>query len=168
VAAHLSPLPEAGDVYPSDWNTDGPLPDGQAKNATVWQAVYHLDGGQRVTVLMSKKIPGGVDGPYCSPLGAQHDSAQPRCSTVHTAGGVVVSDAYSETAAGAPAFVFETTFTRPDGSQAVALDRVRAPSWHDAKAQVAFTRDELQQLVIDPALDFPDPVDPPPPPLSLN
>lgn len=164
VSDHLTTLPTATDVYPSDWNTDGPLPDAQFANATDWQAVYDLGPDQQLTVLMAKKTPGQREGTRCHPDDAQGGSGQPNCVTYVVPGGVVVSDSYQIDLTQGRVFTFITTFTRDDGSQVVAMDRVKAMSWEAAEQQVAFSPDQLRPLVTDDALDFPDPVVTPPPP----
>ena len=47
MAEHLPALPEPNDVYPSDSETAGPLPDDAFARATEWQAVYTAEPGTR-------------------------------------------------------------------------------------------------------------------------
>ncbi len=60
INGHLDPGLHATvtDVYPSDWNHDGAMPDAQWQNATDWQAVYTIPGGQRLLVIMFYVRPG--------------------------------------------------------------------------------------------------------------
>jgi len=164
VAGHLPDLGAATDVYPSDWNTDGPMPRGQFANATDWQAVYDLGPDQRLTVLMAKEIPGEGSTVRCRPDDRQGGTGQPECVTYVRSHGAVVSDSYRLELSEGVFYTFTTTLTRDDGSQVSTLDRVRAPSWAAAVQRQAFTSDQLRALVTDPALDFPDPVHAPPPP----
>lgn len=48
---------EARDIYPSDWTRKTPLPDGQAQNATDWQAYYDLPDAQELAVLLGLPVP---------------------------------------------------------------------------------------------------------------
>ncbi|HEX4685406.1 MAG TPA: hypothetical protein VH228_01395 [Nocardioides sp.] len=159
-------LPPAKDVYPSDWNTDGPIPDARYADATDWQLVYQVDPGEELAVLMAKKIPGEGAGAGCASGQAREGTAQPACHETDVAAGRLVSDSYTLDLAAGKVFVFTTTLVRPDGSEVAALERVTASSWAEAAGERALTSDDLQPLLTDPRMDFPDPEVAPPPPSS--
>ena len=163
VAGQLPTLTPAAEVYPSDWNTDGPIADARFADATDWQAVYDVGSGQRLTVLMALRVP-GADAPGCPAGDTGGRAGQPACTTVDVPGGVVVADSYLLQLSDGPTYTFVTTFVRDDGSSAEVLDRVPATSWRGAVAARAFGPDELRPLLTDPALRFPDPATTPPPP----
>jgi hypothetical protein len=163
IAGHLTTLSEATDAYPSDWNTSGPIPDGQWANATDWQVIYQVGADERMTVLTGKKTPGEHEGDGC---GADPNSGsdQPPCTTVDVPGGRVVADSYRLRLGMDTVFVFTTTFVRDNGSEVNAIQQVKSDTWAHAVADVAFGPAQLQPVVTDDQMVFPDPVDPPPPP----
>lgn len=149
VAAHLPSLAAPDDVYPSDTSTDGPLPDADFAAATDWQAVYTLNGGGRLLVLMGRPVPAE---PFtCS-----------GCESRDVPGGTVYLDGYETVAPGGEVVVDGDAnvdvgggesnrgvyFVRDDGFQVSALERTAAG------AERTFTDDQLAGLVGDERLTF--------------
>jgi hypothetical protein len=158
VAGHLTGLPDADKVYPSDWNHDGALPDGQAENATDWEAHYPLGAHEAVSVSMFVAIPGEPAPTVCRD---HMDSPGLLCSATTGADGSVVLHYGMDLGS---FFRFATMRVAPDGSVVQAFDDVAADSWKVAEARASVPEGQLRALVEDPAMTFPDPVVTPPPP----
>ena len=58
IAEHLPGLGAATDVYPSDWDHNGPMPDADFADATDWQAAYDLSADEELLVFMGWPKPG--------------------------------------------------------------------------------------------------------------
>jgi hypothetical protein len=158
VARHLPGVPVATDVYPSDWNTPGPIPDVDFADATEWHATYDVSGGEQLTLLMSQRIPGEAMVPSCDQIGA---SDVPCRSTEAADGSRVVTFGYvlHDTT-----YRFLTVHVTPDGFLAEALDDVQADSWAQAQGARGLTEEQTKALVSDAELRFPAPVHTPPSP----
>ncbi len=158
MARHLPGLPAATDVYPSDWNTPGPIPGADFADATEWHAVYDVSGSEQLTLLMSRRIPGEPMAPRCDDV---QQSDVPCRSTVGDDGSTEVSFGF---------VLHDTTYrflnlhVTPDGFVTEALDDVEAHSWPEARAARELGGEETTALLRDPALSFPAPVHTPPPP----
>jgi len=158
VARHLPDLPAATQVYPSDWNTPGPIPDADFADATEWQAVYDVSGTERLTMLMSQAIPG-------QPVSISCDDVQQVDLPCHRSEGPGGSlDLRFGTVIGGSTFRFLTVHVAPDGFVTETLDDVQAHSWVEARAARQLTDAATESLVQDPALQFPAPVHTPPSP----
>lgn len=158
VAQHLPSVPSAEDVYPSDWNTPGPIPDAHFADATEWQAVYQVSHVEQLNVLMSRAIPG-------QPVDVRCDDVQQvdlPCRRSEAADGSL--DMEFGTVIGTSTYRFLTLHVAPDGFVTETLDDVQAQSWGEAQGARQVTRPATRSLVQDPALRFPAPVHPPAPP----
>jgi hypothetical protein len=136
VAAAAPALPAPTDVYPSDWSRDTPLPDEDFADATEWQLLYDLPGGETLLVYLSKPVP-GVEvrtGPSRQEVGDP-----PRHQFL------VVSEA-------------------ADGLVVNVIETVPGDTWKQVERARRLTDDQLGAIAAGPGLDFPDPVDPPPAP----
>jgi hypothetical protein len=133
IASHLSALPAADDVYPSDWNHDGPMPEAQFANATDWQAYYTVDPSQTFRVIAGY-LEHASDGGELGQVETSH----------YTSGGL---------------FTFNTSFTTQDGFLVNASERISAPSLAAANQARSLSSGDIAALVQDPALTFPEPVD---------
>ncbi|MGC4111178.1 MAG: hypothetical protein QM747_12300 [Nocardioides sp.] len=160
VAQHLPGLPAADDVYPSDWNTSGSIPDSAAANATEWHAVYQVSPDEKLTVVMSQPIPGQPASISCD----QVEQADIACHRDVLADGSVES--VSGYLLGSTTYRFMTVLVTPDGFVTETLDDVDAGSVSAARADRQLTDSDLSALVRDPDLTFPAPVDPPAPPAA--
>ena len=159
VAAHLPGLSPATNVYASDWNHDGPLPDAEAVNATDWEAFYTLTPDVHLFVTMGKKIPGE---PFANQCGDFSQNGQPACHVTDLADGSrVISESFEVPSSDQP-YWFNTLLIRPDGSRVTANQSVAAGSW--AEALRVYDATQTAALVEDPSMTFPDPVVTPPPP----
>lgn len=158
VARHLPGLPAASEVYPSDWNTPGAIPDAGFADATEWHALYDVTGAERLTVLMSERIPGEAMVPGC---GQVQESDVPCRSTEAPDGSHDVTFGYvlHDTT-----YRFLTVHVTRDGFLTETLDDVDAHSWAEARGARTLTDAALGSLVGDAALRFPAPVDTPPAP----
>lgn len=144
------------DVYPSDWTRNTPLPDAQAENATDWQAVYSLVGGDELRVTM------GLPVPYEERLpGPCGDGSDPTCS-------------YSTRDDGAAVQMIETVrpgehvatrlavITLPDGFVTTAADTIESAGPDGTHAPWSLDREQLVALADADGLTFPAPVVTPP------
>ena len=59
---------------------------------------------------------------------------------------------------------FATVRVNPDGSVVQTFDNVEAGSWQQAEARASLAQGQLDALVNDPTMTFPDPVSPAPAP----
>ena len=158
VAQHLPGLAAATEVYPSDWNTPGPIPDADFADATEWQAVYDVSGTERLTVLMSDKIPGEPASPRCDEV----QQVDLPCRRSESPDGSL--DMQFGTVLGTTTYRFLTVHVAPDGFVTETLDDVQARSWPEAIAARKLSEAATTSLVHDPALRFPAPVHTPSPP----
>jgi hypothetical protein len=158
VADHVAGVPEADKVYPSDWNHDTALPDSQAQNATDWEARYSLGADENLTVALFKRIPGEAAPTGCHP--SMDAPGLPCTATTQDDGSVLLSygiDLGSD-------YRFATVRVAADGSSVEAFDDVRADSWAQAENRASVPQGQLDALVNDATMTFPDPVVTPPPP----
>lgn len=141
-------------VYPSDWTRNTPLPDGQAENATDWEAVYALSGGETLRVVMGLPVPyerGSSD--------ACGGESRPGCIT--RADGTTVEEVeyqYDNTNQG-QVFVRAARVTTADGFATTAMESVDAsqtpPDW---RPTWPLTRTQLIAIADSDGLTFPPPV----------
>jgi hypothetical protein len=159
VAQHLPSMPAAESVYPSDWNTSGPIPDAQAADATEWHATYQVSGSEKLTLVMSLAIPGQPTSLSCDDV----TQADIPCRRVD------LPDGSQETTAGyvlgSSTYRFMTVHVARDGRVVETLDDVTGSSVAQARAARGVTDDALSSLVRDPALTFAAPIHPPAPPV---
>lgn len=158
VAAHLAGVPDADQVYPSDWNRDTALPDSEAQNATDWQSHYVLGPHESLEVSMFKAIPGDPAVTRCRP---SMDVPGLACSATAQADGSTLLH-YGVTLGSYVRFVTERVAA--DGSCVQAFDNVEADSWSRAETRASLVQGQAEALVNDPAMTFPDPQVTPPPP----
>jgi hypothetical protein len=158
VSRHLPDVAAATEVYPSDWNHAGPIPDADFADATEWHAVYDVAGAERLTVVMSDEIPGAPPLPRCSEV------QQPDVACIRSEGADGSLEMRFGTVIDGSTYRFLTVRVAPDGFVIEALDDVQAGSWAAAGNLRSLTDAETTSLVQDPALTFPAPVHAPPPP----
>ena len=145
VAAHLPALGQPRDVFPSNVDHNGPMPDADFAAATDWQAEYDLPGGDFFRLLVAH--PAGGSAYEC-----------PSCTWSDVPGGRVDTQVSQRlTADGSPAWRFLVTFASDSGFTVVALEEVGAPTESAAEAARTFTDDEMLALAQDPSLTFPAP-----------
>jgi hypothetical protein len=158
VAAHLTGLPDATTVYPSDWNRNTPLPDSQAQNATDWEGSWTLGDHESLSVSMFKKIPGEPAGTECH---ASMDNPGLPCTATTRADGSVLLHFGMELET---FYRIATVAVAPDGPVVQTFDNVQADSWAQALQRATLPQPGLDALVTDPTMTFPDPVVTPPAP----
>jgi hypothetical protein len=158
VAQHLEGLPAADEVYPSDWNTPGPIPDADFADATEWHAIYRVSGVERLRVVLSDAIPGQPVDLRCDRL----DQTDIPCRRAELPDGSV--ETTSGYLLGTSTYRFMTVHVAPDGFVVETLDDVQASSADGARAARRLTDPAVASLVGDPALSFPPPVHVPPSP----
>jgi hypothetical protein len=161
VAQYLPGLPDAGSVYPSDWNHDTALPDAQFENATDWEADYTLNPQEDLVVVMAKDVPGYPLRPKCSEIAVS--LGQPTCSVSGLADDARVAS-YGFTVEVPHGYWFLSVYTAADGSTVTVSQHVGADSWSQAEARRVYTDAQASSLASDTALTFPDPVVTPPAP----
>jgi hypothetical protein len=131
VARHLPALGEPTDVYPSDWDHRGPMPDTDFSDATDWQATYTLSRHDDLLIIMGYDEPGSRS--------AQHRK--------------VTNDSYNS----GGEYTFFTEFATGSGFSVNAIQTVTADSYRDAVSRRVLSPAQLRALVTDPALTFPFP-----------
>ncbi|GAA2124138.1 hypothetical protein [Nocardioides bigeumensis] len=150
VVDHLGDTPRLKlvDVFPSDWDHNGPMPDADHADATDWQAAYTV-GDTDMLLFVGYPMPGEPALDNCSD--APDGSA---CSPV--AGGLVVENG-SLVADGGPVR-FTTTYVgaRP-GVVVNLIETVPGVDVETASSQRVLTRDGVLATVTDPRLTFPLP-----------
>ena len=133
IAAHLPDLPAPDDVYPSDTEHRGPMPDADFAQATDWQAIY-TTASSEVLVIMA----------------LADESTQPftcdGCAEAQVPGGTV----YRQTFTVSGEQWFGTYFVRDDGSIVNAFEYLPVQNAADR----VFTDQQFEDLVQDPALSF--------------
>jgi hypothetical protein len=160
-ATHYPGLTDATDVFPSDWNHYEKNPPVDFQDATEWQAYYEPTADDHLVVYTSKAVPGDSASYGCD-LATGPDAHG--CTFDTLADGSTLIQ-YAGAIGDSPFDHRYTTFlVRADGSVRSTVEHVRADTWAQADQRRVFTYPEARQLVEDPALDFPDPVNPPPPP----
>jgi hypothetical protein len=146
VASHLPALGEPRDVFPSDTDHNGPMPDADFARAEDWQAEYDLPGGDLFRLLVAH--PAG---------GSAYDC--PSCTWSEVPGGrmnVQVSQRLATD--GSVDWRFLVTFASDSGFRVAALEEVGAPTQSGAEAARTFTDADMLALAQDPQLTFPAPV----------
>jgi hypothetical protein len=131
VARHLPSLGRADDVYPSDWDHRGPMPDADHADATDWQAVYTVSPHDQLLVIMAYPEPG--------------EDVTP---------GLTADDSYQDDEGH---YTFYSSYVADSGFTVNALETVAASSYQQAVAQRVLSGEELRPLVTDPELTFPFP-----------
>jgi len=133
VAAHLPELPAADDVYPSDADHRGPMPDAEFAQATDWQAAYTTPSSQ---VLVIMALAEEVTQPF----------ACDGCTATRAPGGTL----YRQKFTSGDEQWFGVYFARDDGSMVNAFEHVPLGNAADR----VFTDRQFEALVQDPALTF--------------
>ena len=152
VARHLPGLGRPDEVYPSDWDHAGPMPDADHAEATDWQAVYAVGPHDRLLVIMGWPKPGEPVGSGCA--GGTPGAAQPDCHRRRPPGGGSVVDQSYRSDDG---YTFYSSYVADSGFTVNALETVAAGSWDQAVAGRVLTSQDLRALVTDPELTFPMP-----------
>lgn len=155
IAPNLPSSADVTDVYPSDWSRDTPLPDGQAENATDWQATYSLSGGDDLRVTMGLAVPYEENGDPCG------GGSDPSCTSTTRADGTSVAVMEYENTT-QHVFVRIAMITRPDGFVTTAADTASAPKAAGAQPAWTLSGEQLVALADSDGLSFPDPVVTPP------
>jgi hypothetical protein len=139
VATHLPSLPAPEDVYPSDSNTAGPMPDADFAHAEDWQAAYDLGDGHRFLLMTAL----ASEGPFeCR--GCDEETAP---------GGTIVHDLSQSQEDGT--WQFATWFVRDDGSVVGAFEYAAGEVDQPPAPQDRLLQDAaLKALVQDPGLTF--------------
>lgn len=134
-------LPAPDDVYPSDADTAGPLPDAEVARATEWQAVYTPEPGREVLVLMGFPVPGEDPTTICDGAGAPAEDCRVE---EEPAGSVLVTQLYRTD----DGFTHFTTHVDDDGFRVSVLDTRPIPerSLEDVR--------RVRDLVADPRFTF--------------
>ena len=141
VAEHLSSLPAPDDVYPSDGQTAGPIPDADFGRAQDWQATYTTEVGQALVIT---GLPVELGGWRCRD-----------CDTEKVAGGTLYRQTYSTDGTdGTLTWWFGTYFVGDDGRFVNAFEAVVAPDVQSATDQRQLTDSDMAGLVEDPRLRF--------------
>jgi hypothetical protein len=152
VARHLPALGRPDDVYPSDWDHAGPMPDADHADATDWQAVYTAGPHDRLLVIMGWPKPGERAASGCA--GGTPGAAQPACHRERLPGGGSVTDQSYRSDEG---YTFYSSYVAGSGFTVNALETVTAGSWDRAVAGRVLASQDLGALVTDPRLTFPMP-----------
>ena len=138
VAGHLPALPAPDDVYPSDSQTAGPLPDADFASAEDWQAAYTLVDGHELLLMTAL----ASEGPFSCADCDQH--AVP--------GGTVYQQVSQLVATGR--WQFATWFVRDDGSTVGAFEYVPGAVDDENPGDRSLSDADLEALVRDPGLTF--------------
>jgi hypothetical protein len=145
VASHLPALGQPRDVFPSDTDHNGPMPDADFARAEDWQAEYDLPGGDLFRLLVAHPAGGSAYG--C-----------PSCTWSDVPGGRVSIEVSQRLATdGSVDWRFLVTFASDSGFLVAALEEVGASTKSGAEAARTFTDAELLALAQDPQLTFPAP-----------
>lgn len=151
---------QADDVYPSDWTRNGALPDSDFANATDWQARFSLGAHEEVLLVMGFPSPHEESFAGCEGQDLVGAQGAPGCRETRVGDGTVTTTGYSmqvPAADGLDTYTFLASYRSADGFTVNALDRVRAGSWRAADSMRVLDDATLAQLVVDPALTFPEP-----------
>ena len=147
VAAHVPGLAQPRDVFPSDADHNGPMPDEDFATATDWQAEYDVEGGGFFRLLVAH-----AEEPYVPVCDGCLRTEVPGGRT-----GVDQSQSLADTDADHP-WVFRVMFQGDDGRIVIATEKVPGASVGSATQHRVFTDAQLAELVQDPTLTFPQPV----------
>lgn len=151
IARHLPTLPRPDDVYPSDWDHRGPMPDADFADATDWQAAYTVSPTEELLVVSGYAPPDEKADPGC-PEG-RPTSDEIDCHRTRGPDGWITDDAYTT----GDAYVFYSTYAVRSGFTTTVLETVAASSWDDALDQRVFVPADLHPLLTDADLAFPLP-----------
>lgn len=151
IARHLPSLPRPDDVYPSDWDHRGPMPDADFADATDWQAAYTVSPTEELLVLSGYAPPGEKADPGCP--GGRTTSGEIGCHRTPGPDGWITDDAYTT----GDAYVFYSTYVVRSGFTTTVLETVTASSWDEALDRRAFVPADLHPLLTDADLAFPLP-----------
>ena len=146
VSAHLPGLGQPRDVFPSDTDHNGPMPDRDFAAATDWQAEYDVEGGGFFRLLLAHAEKPYV--PVCDD-----------CLRTAVPGGRIGTD-WNQSLADIDVdhpWVFRVVFQGDDGRIVIATEKVAGASVGSATQRRVFTDAQLAELVQDPALTFPAP-----------
>jgi len=138
VAEHLPSLPAPDDVYPSDGQTAGPLPDAEFARAQDWQATYTTEAGGALVMMGSAEELGGW---RCRDCGAEQ-----------VPGGTLYHETYSTD--DGRTWWFGTYFVADDGHFVNAFESVQAPDEQTAADRRQLADADLEALVEDARLTF--------------
>jgi hypothetical protein len=138
VAELLPSLPAPDDVYPSDGNTAGAIPDSEFARAQDWQAAYTTDTGGFLVIM---GLPEEISGWRCSD-----------CDAREVAGGTLYHQTYSTD--DGQTWWFGTYFVGDDGHFVNAFESVLAPNEQAAAGDRQLTDSDLEGLVEDARLSF--------------
>lgn len=142
VASHLTMLGAPDDVYPSDWSTNGPIPDADFAAATDWQAAYPVADGERALVLMGYPKPGeSTDCPTCHEQSVPGGTLSTQVSRLQTTG----------------EWLFMTSLVRDDGFRVSVIDYVTAPRLAQARAARSISDADATAVVRDARMHFAPP-----------
>jgi hypothetical protein len=145
VASHLPALGQPRDVFPSDTDHNGPMPDADFARAEDWQAEYDHDGDLFRLMMVHPAAGPGYDCPSCTwrevPGGRMYTQVSQRFA-----------------ADGSPLWRFMVMFASDGGFTVSATEEVGASTKAAALAARAFTDDQMLALAQDPQLTFPAPV----------
>lgn len=145
VASHLPALGRPRDVFPSDSNHNGPMPDADFARAEDWQAEYDHDGDLFRLMMVHPAA------------GPAYDC--PSCTWSDVAGGRMYTQVSQRfTADGSPLWRFMVMFASDGGFTVSATEEVGARTESGARSARTFTDEEMLALAQDPQLTFPAPV----------
>jgi hypothetical protein len=139
IAEHLPALGDPEDVYPSDWFTNGPIPDAQFADATDWQAAYPVDDGEHALVVMGYPDP-------AEPTGC------PGCSKERVPEGTLTTHVSHLQASGE--WLFLTSLVRDDGFTVNFIDYVTAAHLAGAREARSISNADAATVVRDPRMEF--------------
>ena len=145
VSAHLPGLRQPRDVFPSNADHNGPMPDADFAAATDWQAEYDVAGGGFFRLLLAH-----AEQPYV-PLCDD-------CLRTEVTGGRIGTDwsrSLADTDVDHP-WTFRVVFQGDDGRIAIATEKVGGATLRSARQARVLTDAQLAALVQDPTLSFPD------------
>jgi hypothetical protein len=174
VAAADPSLPTPTDVYPSDWNHDGPLPDADFANATEWQLVYDLSPQSQLLVYVSQPIPGEPADTTCppgervepsdAPMVVTPGVARSSCVDWEVGGHHLISTQQTVGEPGHESYWFLSSDTKADGLYVSVIEKVQASGWTQAAQRSRLPFEQAVAIARSDGLDFPDPEVTPPAP----
>jgi hypothetical protein len=150
VADHLGDTPrlELVDVFPSDWDHNGPMPDADHADATDWQATYTV-GNNDMLLFVGYGMPGEPALDHCS--------AAPDASTCSRVEGGLVVESGSLFADAGPVRFTTTYVGAATGFVVNLIETVPGDDVATSSSQRVLDRDGVLALVTDPRLTFPLP-----------
>lgn len=145
VARHLPALGAPRDVFPSDSEHNGPMPDADFARAEDWQAEYDLPDGGLLRLLVAHPA-----------AGAAYDC--PTCEWRAVPGGRTWSQASQLGTNDVEGWRFLVLFAAGSGYRLSVIEDVPVPGRSAAEAARTTTDAQLLELAQDPQLTFPAPV----------